>query len=47
MAHHDTAGNFALSDGSVQQTTTSGLETQMRQAGAGLGGNILFAFPGY
>jgi prepilin-type N-terminal cleavage/methylation domain-containing protein len=44
---HDTAGNYALSDGSVQQTTTSGLETQMRQAGAGLGGNIVFTFPGY
>jgi prepilin-type N-terminal cleavage/methylation domain-containing protein len=46
-AQHDTAGNYALSDGSVQQTTTSGLETQMRQAGAGLGGNIVFTFPGF
>lgn len=36
--HHDTAGNFALSDGSVQQTTTSGFETQLRQAASGLGG---------
>ena len=47
MAHHDTAGNYALSDGSVQQTTTSGLETQMRQAVAGLGAQAIFAFPGY
>ena len=31
-AHHDTAGNYALSDGSVQQTTSSGLQTQLRQA---------------
>ena len=47
MAHHDTAGNYALSDGSVQQVTTSGLETQVRQAGAGLGAQIIFAFPGF
>jgi prepilin-type N-terminal cleavage/methylation domain-containing protein len=47
FAQHDTAGNFALSDGSVQQTTTSGLETQIRQAGAGLGGNIIWSVVGY
>ena len=47
FAQHDIAGNYALSDGSVQQTTTSGLETQMRQAGAGLGGAINFVFVGY
>ena len=45
--HHDLAGNYGLSDGSVQQTTTSGLETQMRQAGAGLGGGIIYSFVGY
>ncbi len=45
--HHDLAGNYGLSDGSVQQTTTSGLETQMRQAGAGLGGPIIYSFVGY
>ena len=45
--HHDLAGNYGLSDGSVQQTTTSGLETQMRQAGAGLGGPITYSFVGY
>ena len=45
--HHDLAGNYGLADGSVQQTTTSGLETQMRQAGSNLGGNIQFAFVGY
>ena len=44
---HDLAGNYSLADGSVQQTTTSGLETQMRQAGAGLGGAIAFSFVGY
>ena len=37
-AHHDTAGNYALSDGSVQQTTGSGLTTQMKQAASSLGG---------
>ena len=46
-AQHDTSGNYALSDGSVQQTTTSGLETQIRQAGAGVGGNLRFVFPGF
>ena len=44
-AQHDQAGNIALSDGSVQQVTTSGLENQMRQSGAGLGGNIFILFP--
>jgi prepilin-type N-terminal cleavage/methylation domain-containing protein len=46
-SHHDTAGNFVLSDGSVQQVTTSGLETQMRQMGAGLGGGFRFVHPGF
>ncbi len=36
-AHHDTAGNYALSDGSVQQTTGSGLTTQLKQASSSLG----------
>ena len=45
-AHHDTAGNYALSDGSVQQTTASGLQTQLRQASGGLGVNFhIAAFP--
>jgi prepilin-type N-terminal cleavage/methylation domain-containing protein len=39
-AHHDTAGNYALSDGSVQQTTGSGLTTQMKQASSSLGGVV-------
>ena len=47
FAQHDTAGNYALSDGSVQQTTTNGLETQIRQAGAGLGGAIIWSVVGY
>lgn len=46
-AQHDTAGNFCLSDGSVQQVTTSGLETQVRQAAAGVGGSLTFVFPGF
>ena len=44
-AQHDQAGNIALSDGSVQQVTTSGLENQLRQGGAGVGGNMQIAFP--
>ena len=45
-AHHDTAGNYALSDGSVQQTTSSGLQTQLRQASSGLGvAYTIAAFP--
>ena len=39
-AQHDTAGNFALSDGSVQQVTSSGLTTQLKQASSGLGGVV-------
>ncbi|MSU27534.1 MAG: type II secretion system protein [Pedosphaera sp.] len=35
--HHDMAGNYALSDGSVQQTTSSALQIQLRQASSGLG----------
>ncbi len=41
-SHHDAAGNYGLSDGSVQQTTTSGLQTQLRQEVAGLGAVVLF-----
>ena len=45
-AHHDTAGNYTLSDGSVQQTTSSGLQTQLRQASSGLGKSVhRAAFP--
>jgi len=45
-AQHDNAGNFALSDGSAQQTTSSGLQQQMRQAAAALGrNNITVSFP--
>ena len=39
---HDAAGNYGLSDGSVQQTTTSGLQTQLRQEVAGLGKVVIF-----
>lgn len=46
MAHHDLAGNVALGDGSVQQITTSGLQTQVRQAAAESGPNAnRFVFP--
>jgi len=45
-AQHDQAGNFALSDGSVQQVTTSGLQQQLRQEVRGTGVNFLFhVFP--
>jgi prepilin-type N-terminal cleavage/methylation domain-containing protein len=45
-AQHDTAGNYALSDGSVQQTTSSGLTQQMLQAANGLGVDYLIhVFP--
>jgi len=45
-SHHDAGGNFALSDGSVAQATSSALETQLRQAAGSLGLNILhFTFP--
>jgi len=40
-AQHDQAGNFALSDGSVQQVTSSGLEQQIRQMATGLGQNVV------
>jgi len=33
---HNNAGNVGLSDGSVQQTTTSALQNQLRQAGLGV-----------
>ncbi len=44
-AQHDAAGNLGLSDGSVQQVTTSGLETQLRQGMSGLGQGMSVAFP--
>lgn len=45
-AQHDQAGNFALSDGSVQQVTTSGLQQQLRQEVTGLGVGVIFhVFP--
>jgi hypothetical protein len=45
-SHHDTAGNYALADGSVQQTTTSGLQSQLRQAAHNYGINAnRFVFP--
>jgi len=45
-AQHDQAGNFALSDGSVQQVTTSGLQQQLRQEVRGTGVAFLFhVFP--
>ncbi len=45
QAHHDQAGNLALGDGSVQQATRSGLQTQLRQA-AEAGTNVnRFIFP--
>ena len=45
-AHHDQAGNYALSDGSVQQTSAAGLTTQLRSAATALGVNIHYAtFP--
>ena len=46
FGQHDTAGNYALSDGSVQQTTASGLTTQMKQAAGSIGrDNIIMVFP--
>ncbi|MFM8468806.1 MAG: type II secretion system protein [Limisphaerales bacterium] len=42
---HDQAGNIALSDGSVQQVTTSGLQTQLQQGGTSLGGAQDILFP--
>jgi len=45
-AQHDQAGNYALSDGSVQQSTSSALEIQMRQMGTGAGlANGTVTFP--
>lgn len=45
-ARHDTAGNYALSDGSVQQATSAGLQVQLRQASSGLGVAVtISAFP--
>lgn len=45
MAQHDLAGNITLSDGSVQQTTSSSLLTQVNQGGTGLGGIQNFVLP--
>ncbi len=45
-AQHDMAGNLALSDGSVQQVTSSGLQAQFTQQAGGLGTAQLFTlFP--
>ncbi len=45
-AQHDTAGNYGLSDGSVQQSPSSGLQVQLRQSSSGLGAVVTtFAFP--
>jgi len=46
FAHHDQGGNLGLSDGSVQQATSSALEAQVRQAQSSLGlNNMLFVVP--
>jgi len=46
FAHHDQGGNLGLSDGSVQQATSSALEAQVRQAQSSLGlGNMFFVVP--
>ena len=45
LAHHDQAGNITLSDGSVQQVTTSGLKAQNDQATAALGASQWIMFP--
>ena len=37
LAQHDQAGNITLSDGSVQQVTSSGLQNQLVQGGTSLG----------
>ncbi len=45
-AQHDASGNYALSDGSVQQGTSSSLTTQLRQSSASLGYNgLVTVFP--
>ena len=44
-SQHDAAGNLALADGSVQQVTSSGLETQLRQAQSSLGAAAQIVFP--
>ena len=45
-SQHDQAGNFGLSDGSVQQGSTSALTSQVKQATAGLGATtIIFSMP--
>jgi prepilin-type N-terminal cleavage/methylation domain-containing protein len=46
FAHHDQGGNLGLSDGSVQQATSSALEAQVRQAQSSLGlPNMFFVAP--
>jgi len=46
LAHHDTAGNATLSDGSVQQLTTSGLAAQAQQGTNALGtSDLAIQFP--
>jgi len=45
IAQHDAAGNLTLSDGSVQQVTSSGLEKQLQQGMAGLGAGTSVIFP--
>jgi len=45
-AHHDQGGNLSLSDGSVQQATSSALQGQIRQAGTSIGrGSLAFVNP--
>ncbi|NDF01143.1 MAG: hypothetical protein EB034_23190 [Verrucomicrobia bacterium] len=44
-AQHDQAGNVTLSDGSVQQTTSSSLSTQIQQGVASLGASIQMIYP--
>ncbi len=45
IAQHDAAGNLALSDGSVQQVTSSALERQLQQGMSGLGAGTSIVFP--
>lgn len=46
FGHHDQGGNLGLSDGSVQQATSSALEAQVRQAQSSLGlANMYFIAP--